>query len=345
MTTISDIAAKAGVTASTVSNVLNGRYVAKRSDAARRALKIRRLAKEMGYRPHIAARATRTGRTGCIGMLASAKATYSVTFGGFEQALVQALEERGLLLVKGLLTHDMLQADGRLPRIIAESLADGLILNYAFHIPPGITDMVERHGLPAVWINSKQPHNCVHPDDAAATHQATRYLLERGHTRIAYVDTGWMENPADYHYSIADRRLGYERAMCEAGLTPRVIDARLLGPVVEPVGRVLRRCMRALEQRGDATAVIYNNTGETMLLAAAQLGIRVPDDLSLISIDIETDAVSRVAITRLVVPFPAVAQMAVEMLCRMLDHGEASRPPRAIPYEVTEGQTVRALNV
>lgn len=105
MATLQQIAQQAGVTTATVSNVLSGRVQVQRSDAVKRARRIRRIARQLGYRPNAAARATRTGRTGCIGMLISANYAYSVHMPDFENGVVAELNRQNLYMAKDCLVE------------------------------------------------------------------------------------------------------------------------------------------------------------------------------------------------------------------------------------------------
>ena len=67
-----------------------------------------------------------------------------------------------------------------MPRLLTEACSDGLLIDYTHAIPPALLALIERHRIPAVWINSRQPLDCVRPDDEAAGYDATRRLLERG---------------------------------------------------------------------------------------------------------------------------------------------------------------------
>lgn len=336
LVTMEQIARRVGVTRATVSNVLNNRYPAARRDAAKRASEIRAIAAELGYRPNTLARAQRTGRTGCIGMLMSSSQNYSVHFGGFDQALLAELDQRDLLLVTGLVGGDEPTDGEHLPRIVAEHLADGFLINYAFDIPPGVAQMIEKHDLAAVWFNSQHPHDCVYPDDLNAAADATRYLLERGHRRIAYVQQQGGVLVAASHYSYVDRRVGYEREMTAAGLAPQIIEA----PVFSDTNS-LTSAEVVLSQSQGATAILINGIADILRIVAAQRQIRIPEDLSIIAIQNDSPPFRSTDITHLLVPIPEMVSKAVDLLCQRVDGRAAHAAPIAVKYGVIEGQSVR----
>lgn len=336
MTTLDQIAQAAGVTSATVSNVLSGRANARRPDAVSRAKRIRKIALDMGYRPHAAARAVRTGRTGCLGMITSANYAYSVHMPEFEVGVVAELVRRGLYLAKDhLIEND--QESVNLPRLAQENIADGLLVNYAFKIPLGLETLIERHQIPAVWINCRRADNVVRPDDEQAAYHATRHLIALGHRRILLLNPNakWLEIE---HYSVDDRKAGYARAMHEAGLEPQ-ITARQRPSERDGSEMSLRIVMKALTEGDRPTAVLSMIRGVAVLLAAARLGWRVPDDLSVISFDNGQGGDRMAPLTRLIVPFEEIGRRAVAEVCELIEQPDVRRPEVVLPMILDDGGT------
>ncbi|MHB1158559.1 MAG: LacI family DNA-binding transcriptional regulator [Phycisphaerales bacterium] len=345
MPTMQDIADRVGVHQATVSNVLNGKLRATRSDAARRATEIRRVAKEMGYRPSVAARATRTGRTGFVGMLRSPVMGCSVLDLAFDRGVEQSLHSRGLCLVRDIV-DDI--SEGRspsvlAPRIVRENMVDGLLVNYAFGTPPVVRDLLDRCNVPAVWINRKRESNCVRPNDEGAAIEATGYLLSQGHRRITYVDGSvyGVATDRDVHYSIGDRRAGYEQVMRQAGLTPDFYEVPVCEDTRQIMGRLLAE-LTAMLRLGDLpTAVLCGNgSGRVMLLAAAHAGLRVPEDLSVMTFDNDAGAISSIAVDHVLVPYFAMGRAAVEEVCALIARPDQPRRPVVLPFEFLRAGTV-----
>ena len=329
-----DIADKAGVHRVTVSNVLNGRFAANRRDAAERAERIRRIAAEMGYRPHHAAHAMRSGTTGLIGMLRHPHPSRSVHNPVFAAALDAALADAGLCLVTELL-------GGGLPQMVRRRMVDGLIVNHAYDDAPDLAAALDRTETAAVWVNRDLPRNAVRPDDEAAADWATRRLLGAGHRRIAYV-VGYPGRSPSPHYSLRLRRATYEAVVREAGLEPRVVE--VAPPPADPPARWghIARCHADLLRPADRpTAVLCDGDGRTMLLAAARLGLDVPGDLSVVGFDGEAGAAVRVAMTRALVDHRRLAQAAVAMVRRRVADGRRRRTVRVPPVLEDAGTVAR----
>ncbi len=347
MPTMQDIADRAGVARATVSNVLTGRFPAKRSDAARRAAQIRRIATQLGYRPSTAARAVRTGRTGFIGMIRSPSLAYSVCDHAFEFGLDEALHARGLCLLRDIIDEPLRQNSehAQAPRIVRENAVDGLLINYAFGTPPAVRQVLDRCRLPAIWINRKREENCVRPNDQGAAIEATRYLIQRGHRHIGFVCAPaypW-QLEGETHYSGPDRLAGYEQTLRQAGLPAHRIDLPLMSRHShERVGHLLRCYVDLLRRPDRPSAVLCDGGGREMCHAAALLGLRVPQDLSVMTFDNDAGGDERVAVDRVLVRYWAMGRVAVSELCALIDQPDRPRPAVLIPFEFHQAGTVAA---
>ena len=223
-TTISQIAERFGVTEATVYRAINSEEKGAYKRTAKRSQQIREMAERLGYRANASARAARTGRTGCVGMLVSPIPGARVDFTpNLETGIIEELAIRDQHMVKGYLPADLSDGGTALPRLLTEWASDGLLLNYTHAIPDAVTQLVSRHDVPAVWINSPHEVDCVAPDDYAAAREGVEYFVARGHRRILAVHVGIWWSP-DCHPSTTDRFAGYRDAMREASLTPMTIE-------------------------------------------------------------------------------------------------------------------------
>jgi len=201
-TTLDAIAARAGVTKATVSNVLNRNRVGTRSDAVRNAQRIRKIAAELGYRPNMAARAIQTNRFNAVGLIASTEPRFSV-YQPYLAGLTRACRRKDLHLTLGEVVDEKLTDERYIPKVLREWAVDGLLIAYMAGFPPVLADLIEQYRIPSVWLNAKRDHDCVYPDDRGGMELATRHLVELGHQRIAFFSVF----PGG-HYSSRDRRAG-----------------------------------------------------------------------------------------------------------------------------------------
>jgi len=328
--TIRDVAEVAGVSVQIVSRALNGQTKGLRRDAAARAERVRQVAKRLNYRRDLAAVATRGRRFGSMALVLSSNDTRRSNLPpGLLNGLTEALDERDMHLSVARLSDEALTDHQRVPRLLRDVGADGLLVNYNQWVPPQMNRLIEAHGLPAVWLNEKRPNNAVYPDDYAGTHEATQRLLALGHRRIAYFG----RTPADdAHYSETDRHNGYTDAMSDAGL-----GSICLGPIAGRGDAALLEVLRS-EQR--PTAVITYNAvrAALVLLLARDAGLRCPADLSVVTFSgSPVELVDRVATMR--IPDEQVGREGVAMLVRRIEQSR-DIPARCLALEWVEGQTV-----
>lgn len=175
------------------------------------------IAHDLGYRPHAGARELRLGRSRRVPLVQSANPISA----WLPQQLLMGLEDglaahdRHLAVVR-LADADLL-ADGALPRTLEALGAEGLLLNYDAAVPAGLPRLIERYGIPAVWLNSKHGESNVRPDDRHAGILLAEHLAALGHRRALWCDvTGWH---AEIHYYSHDKRWeGYRDRGAELGL-------------------------------------------------------------------------------------------------------------------------------
>jgi LacI family repressor for deo operon, udp, cdd, tsx, nupC, and nupG len=324
------IAKRAGLSIRAVSCALGGKPEVSESTRQR----VVALAKELGYRPNVAARAVRSGRFGNIGLLLSANSVRSSLPPEVLSGIYLAAAERGFRVMIAHLPESQLVDGETLPQFLRESCCDGMIVDYTDNIPPQMVDLIEHSGQPAIWINNKRDHDCVYVDDFGMAKQASEALIELGHTRIAYLDLGtpWPEL-AQAHYSKLDRQLGYEAAMRASGLAPDVwrLTARR------------GRCDHS-EQYIDAfpfasafdspdrpTALLtYGHVHDIVLIHLSRRSIAFPRDISLMTFGAGGTGLFGRRLACVVVPERELGAAAVDQLFRKIEHPLQALPPRMV---------------
>ena len=274
--TTKDIALRLNVARSTVSTVLSGGSSNTRVSDDLRS-RVIETAREMGYRPNSAARAMKSGRQGCAGLVLSSLEPGRSTLPELVlRGLAEGLQLRDMHLAVNVLSDEVLI--GNMPRLLKDWAADGLVLNYNKHLPEGLAELVDWYSIPSVWINRRVEHTAVFPDDFAAGVTAGRELLERGHQRIAYVSL-FREPEGIGHYSETDRPGGLAHALTEAGLTLQTFY-----PSPGDSGDPTERLIAAFSGDAPPTAVVAYGSGDINLiaLAAAQCGLSIPEKLSVV---------------------------------------------------------------
>jgi LacI family transcriptional regulator len=320
MLTLKDIAQHVGVSASTVSLVLNDRDHGRVNVQV--AARIRETAERMGYVPNLLARSLRTKQSRTIGMLSDGAA--SVPFAsGMVKGAQEAAWSHGYLL---MLIDTGRNRDLDLPAVqsLLQRNIEGFIFAAEFHRDVEVP--LVPSSVPVVVLDGRavgrDDVDAVVPDEAQGARDAVAYLVDAGHTRIG-------------HLSISDpvyiagrlRREGYERALREAGIAVEptlVVEA----PGVSTVSALA--AARALLGRPDRPTAVFcfsDRLAFAVYHAAAELGLRVPDDVSVIGFDNQVDVAESLlpGLTSVSLPHVDMGRWAMERALRRL--GRANGPP------------------
>jgi LacI family transcriptional regulator len=264
--TIYQIAELAGVSSSTVARILRGDVKESHQRSADTAKRIRRLAREMGYRPNLRARAFSRGRTHGIGLLYTDD---KWIFEGMNTEVVHSLV-RAVQRSKYHLVFAPIDASGAWEEIVLGGQIDGGVV---FHsLPPDVLTAVRERNLPLVLLgdNSDPSLSQVVVDDTAGAYAATKHLLGLGHKNIMY----FVHDTVKPHCSVAERRAGYRSAMEEAGL-------KLRECVYSPEENAIDILVRGNDR--PTSIVCYSNLEATLIVHAMwQYGVSIPADLSIV---------------------------------------------------------------
>lgn len=219
--TLADVAERAGVSRQTVSNAVNNPDLLRADTLAR----VQEAIVELGYVPNRAARNLRTRASHLVGMRLSPvlEGTATAVMDRFVHSLVWTSREAGyhVLLFSGE-GPDPLEGYDDLLRSTA---VDAFVVTDTYLGNPQAQWLRERRapfvafGRP--WADDEARHPWVDVDGAAGTELATRHLLDRGHTRIAWI--GWRKDS----FIGEDRRSGWARAVREAGLSTTGMASRV----------------------------------------------------------------------------------------------------------------------
>lgn len=280
---IQDVAARAGVSKTAVSFAFN--QPEHLNEATRERILL--AATELGYRPSPIARRLATRRTDQIGLVLP-QPTHDAFANAFMPELLRGIgdvcDERGMSLVI------VPPAGGSLKRAVEAALVDGLILLGLAPDHPELA-IARRAGLPVVAldVDGWGEADVVGIDDVGGSREAAEHLYRLGHRDIGVVLIAEHPDAAlDELNGISGRRLsgitdGFEAGCAESGgeaVRMRVLSA----PVSEEGGRA---AFAELAEVGLPTAIltITDMTAIGVLNAAADAGVRVPDDLSVVGFD------------------------------------------------------------
>lgn len=333
--TVQDIARRAGISAGSVSRILNGKNKENRPSTVRLAAKVRRIASQLGYRPNAAARSMLKGRFGLIAFVTCGDAGTDWIPRSLVHGIHQAAEDADLRVVMSEFHRNRLGEADYVPRLLKESVVDGLIV----YLDPRVQDLLlpqlEATRQAVVFTNSQRFDRAVYPKDMEGSKRATEELIAAGRKRIAYLrfDTGG-GGAGGGHYSHVDRREGYLQAMREAGLKPVVWELPATKEVVPERAGIVEAALAAAG-KVDGLVCYEQNEAVSAYVAATRLGRKVPKDLAIVGFhEREVRSVTGIGIPTAVVPFYEVGLEATRMLIRMIETGVHSEASRGVEYGV-----------
>ena len=315
--TIYDVAARAGVSAMTVSRVINDhKYV---SDGTRE--KVWAAVSALNFSPNLAARAARAGmvRIGALYSNPSSSNLGQFLMGAFQQSAESACQ----LLIEPS-PAEVNPADA-VKRLIGAGV-DGVILPPPLCDSEALLDFTDDAGLAVLSFASATPNprtSAVRIDDFNGARRMVHYLIELGHQDIAIILGDPLHSPAQH------REAGYRAAMAEAGLM--VKPGRMVqGYFTYRSG--LEATHQLLESDDRPTAIFASNDDMAAGAAAVAhgLGIRIPDKLSVAGFD-DTPVATTIwpELTTVHQPIAEMAARAVDILTdqvRRLKSGEETEP-------------------
>ncbi len=313
---IREVAELAGVSVTTVSHVLNDTPHTRVADETRE--RVRRAAKTLGYGPNRAAQALRTNRSGLIGLLSEEIAT-TPHAGRIILGAQNAAREHDLTLV---IINTEREANGASHRDDVQALidrqVDAVLYATMYHrrvsLPPNL------QSLPTVLIDSTDRAGIVPavvPDEVGGAVAAVSHLVEAGHRRI-----GFLNNDDDVP-ATHGRFEGYRRVLEEHGIS---FDPALVAsaPSETLPGHELAREMLSMPDRPTALFCYNDRMAMGAYRAAMELGLSIPDDLSIVGFDNQELIAANLfpGLTTVALPHYEMGVWAVETLVRLL-HGEA----------------------
>ena len=304
---MADVAARAGVSGQTVSRVVNA---SPRVDPDTRT-RVEAAMAELGYRPHRAARALRTGRTQTVGLVVSTLAT--VGNSRMLQAVADAAAARDYAL-----TVVTLGADGDVAAAfarLAEQGVDGaIVLNEATARVRGAD--LRGAGLRLVVVDSPRDDrfSVVATDHAGGSGSAVRHLLDLGHETVHH-----LAGPAG-SFAAAERERGWREALETAGAqVPAVVrgDWTAASGFAEASG--------LLETGATAVFAANDQMALGVLRAVTEAGSSVPGDVSVVGFDDVADAADyRPPLTTVRQDFDALGSRAFAALLDGIEGGAAA---------------------
>jgi len=272
MATIHDVAKLAGVAPITVSRVINNSgYV---SDKTRE--KVQAAISELGYVPNILARSLRSKRTNTIALV------FTDITNPFFTIMARGVEDTASFAGFNVIicnTDESQEKEDNYILLLLQKQVDGILL-----VPAGSNTksikVIHEQDTPLVILDrrvSSSNVDIVRGDSEGGAYQLTKYLIDLGHRRIAIISGPCNVSTAE------DRLLGYKRAMEEFGLKENIIS--YYGSFSQTSGNDLTRKVFSQSPQPTALFTANNLMAIGALQALQDIGLKVPEDVALVSFD------------------------------------------------------------
>ena len=323
-TTIRDLARELQVSLATVSKALNG-Y----DDVApeTRAM-VQRAARELGYAPSAAARNLRRGRTDKIALFLNTSIDYIVDY---LTAIIPGAVRRAQGYGKNLLLYTLTD-DDPLPLLQAcrAGEIDGVIL-FASHYDRDTIEELLASQFPFVVMGraiDDERVSYVAPDNYDGAYQATRYLIQKGHRRIAFLSRPELDTAHEA------RSRGYRDALRAAGIEP---DEELILPtrIEAESGRAPTRKLLALPERPTAIFAFHDQVAVDVIQEVKAAGLAIPQEMAVMGFDgLRAGLMTQPPLSTVRQPLEHIGERVVEIIQqRIIDPGA---PPtrEVVPVEL-----------
>jgi LacI family transcriptional regulator len=315
--TVHDVAARAGVSLTTVHRALNGNGYVNKATLQR----VLDAANAVNYRPNAVAQSLRRRRTGMLGHL-----VHTIYPNPFFACVARGVEDRARDLGFATVTcntHGSAEAEADYVELLLRQRSDGII----FTSPRSLDNVrhVQQNGVPVCVIERPkdlQNVDVVLADNRTGAHAAVRHLLDLGHRRIAYIG-----GPPKDIVEI-ERFEGYCQALAAAGVERD--DALIHFPGVQSADgyRAMAQVLQS-PKRPTAAFVASDLPAMGALQALGKRGLKSPNDMALVGFDDTLGAVASPPLTTVALPMWEMGAAAVDLVIRRAG-GEADSPAQRI---------------
>lgn len=337
MVTLKDIADATGVSATTVSNVIHGKDNRVSADTIQ---KINETIKELGYVPNMSARSLKSNSSKVIGFVNHVITKNDKNFmeDPFHSAAIGAIEatlrENGYYLM--LRTVETAE---ELVTFLQRWNMEGLFFTGIFK--DKFFDSVAGLHIPVVLIDSyvRSPLFCnVGLEDFTGSFNATKHLVEKGHTRIGFASPNIKDGGV-----LQERFLGYKAALAEHSIP---FDNSIIFQYEMDIASC-KMASKEIAKHKDMTGLVVSADimAAGIIAGLKEYGITVPEDLSIVGFD-------DIAIAQLITPaLTTVKQdmnlkgrIAVDFMLQLLNKRELESTEIILPTKLIERDSVRAIN-
>ncbi|SHJ89112.1 LacI family DNA-binding transcriptional regulator [Tepidibacter formicigenes] len=330
MVTIKDVAKKAGVSISTVSRVINNSKPVS-NEIRQRVLKV---IKETGYVPNPLARSLVTKKSQLIGVIVPDISDF------FMGELLNGIEEVGKIYDYDiLLCNSYGEPDEELKYInLLKSKQVAGIIFVSWKMEKRHVEAIESGNIPAVYISKNAKDFDIYSvsiDNFKASYEMTKYLIENGHKKIAFIKSSVQDSIMD-----SDRFKGYKKALEENNIK---LEETLIkeGDSTSESGHYLMNEIFEFKNIPDAVFAANDEVAVGVINCILDNGYKVPEDISVAGFnDIKLASLYRPSLTTIKQPIYDMGAVSIRMIVKMINEEEIGDKNIYLPYKLIERQSV-----
>lgn len=328
-TTIKDVARKAGVSISTVSRVINDSKPVT-NEVKQRVLDV---IKETGYVPNPLARSLVTKKSQLIGVIVpEVTDTFSAeVLNGIEE--ISKMYDYDILLANAYSEKDL---EIKSINLLRAKQVEGIVM-ISWDIDKDVVDLLKDSGIPAVHISKTTRDYDIYNvsiNNRSAVMDMTNFLLDRGHKRVALLNTTHQTNLAD------ERIRGYKDAVVSKGLSLDESIIMSCGPTFDNGYKAVKELLTS-KRDVDAIFATSDEVAIGAINACFDLGYNVPEDISVAGFyDIEFSKMCRPRLTSVKQPLYDMGAVAIRMIIKMIKGIEIDDKKVELPYTISEKESV-----
>ncbi len=272
---------------------------------------VKQKAAEMGYIPDFIGRSLSSKRTMTIGVvlpkIAHSFFSYSI------ERMYEVARERGYNIIPMVSFEDQ-EKEIENVRTLLSMRVDGIILDMAQNTNANRSyELAKQSGCKVVFFDrcpAGRTQDLIVTDDRSGAYKLTKHLINKGYRRIDFFC-----GPPYLNIS-QERRKGYEDAMNECRMLPRIISVML----TENSGYKSLQKMHKEGELADAVFAINDSVALGVYQAAKKLGLRIPDDMGVAGFgDIDMASMQQPPMTSVRPPLDKMARAAVESVITMIE--------------------------
>ena len=330
-TSIKDVAKMAGVSIATVSRVLNDIDVVNEDTKE----KVLNAIKELGYRPNIIARSLKTQRTKTIGILIPDISSQ------FYPEIVRGAEDVANIYDYNVILCNSdfdVEKEKEYLRVLREKMVDGVIY-MSSSLNNEILDLINELDLKTILVETKDSQGLfpsVTIDNVTATYEGTKYLIERGLKKLAFigVDSSTIN-------AWGERYIGFEKALKEAKVS---VDKNLVHFDTLKVKSGIEGAEQFVKSKKKFEAIVCASDEIAMgaINTLRENGIKVPEDVSVIGFNNNYAAsIFYPKITTISQPSYDMGSVAMRMLIKLLNKKELGERHFVLGHELIKRDSTK----